>query len=194
MPETTDKDREEAKKLCEKLRVIVNGENCYPFDEPEHIENLALWIAHLRSEAAVEKEREIMHQFNAATQKVIRLSSGEYVNAVAWIDAMEKEAKAEALREAAERAVDWFKGIGLGVSGLKSAHDELRSAILSASPSPDEGGARECVWTEDTDGLWKTSCGRSWTFIEGGPEANRVRYCHGCGKPVRIADDPNKEE
>ena len=102
--------------------------------------------------------------------------------------------RAKALREAAERAVDWFKGIGLGVSGLKSAHDELRSAILSADPSPDEGGARECVWTEDTDGLWETSCGRSWTFIEGGPEENGVRYCHGCGKPVRIADEPNKEE
>ena len=202
MPDTTDKDREDAKKLCEKLRVIVNGENCYPFDEPEHIENLALWIAHLRSEAATEKEREMMHQINTATQKVIRLSSGEYVNAVAWIDAMEKEAKAETLREAVNRVhgikLKWRKNDTARIKDYKQAANESLdhaiAAILSASPSADGGGARECVWTEDTDGLWKTSCGRSWTFIEGGPEANRVRYCHGCGNPVRIADEPNKEE
>ena len=54
--------------------------------------------------------------------------------------------------------------------------------------------AGECTWTEDPEGYWSTSCGRSWTFIEGGPEENGVRYCHGCGKPVRIADEPNKEE
>lgn len=54
--------------------------------------------------------------------------------------------------------------------------------------------AGECTWTEDPEGYWSTSCGRSWTFIEGGPRENCVRYCHGCGKPVRIADEPNKEE
>ena len=51
-----------------------------------------------------------------------------------------------------------------------------------------------CTWTEDTQGYWSTSCGRSWTFIEGGPRENCICYCHGCGKPVRLADEPNKEE
>ena len=54
--------------------------------------------------------------------------------------------------------------------------------------------AGECAWREGPEGYWSTSCGRSWTFIEGGPKDNRVHYCHGCGKPVRIADEPNKEE
>ena len=133
-------------------------------------------IDDIRAEAKAELRKEFAENFRK--------------NKTEWESAI----RAEALRVAADRAIDWFKGIGLGVSGLKSAHDELRSAILSANPSTDEGGARECVWTEDPDGLWSTSCGRSWTFIEGGPEENGIRYCHGCGKPVLIADEPNKEE
>lgn len=102
------------------------------------------------------------------------------------------EAKAEALWEAADRAVR--RGIDSNI--ISNAMDAfiIRAAILAVNPSLDEGEARECVWTEDTDGLYETSCGRSWTFIEGGPEANRVHYCHGCGKPVRIADEPKKGE
>ena len=101
------------------------------------------------------------------------------------------EAKAESLREAADRLCKICVG-ELDPNTCKNCPD--RSAILAVNSSTDEGEARECVWTEDTDGLWKTSCGRSWTFIEGGPKDNRVHYCHGCGKPVRISDEPNKEE
>ena len=54
--------------------------------------------------------------------------------------------------------------------------------------------AGECTWTEDPEGYWSTSCGRSWTFIEGGPIENEINHCHGCGKHVHIADEPKKGE
>lgn len=97
------------------------------------------------------------------------------------IDDIRSEAKAEALREAAERAVDFCSSWNIN-------SDWLRAAILADEPQV------ECTWTEYPEGYWSTSCGRSWTFIEGGPEENGICYCHGCGKPVRITDEPDKEE
>jgi hypothetical protein len=61
----------------------------------------------------------------------------------------------------------------------KCAHD-LRAALAGA-------GAVACDWTLD-DGpwhtIWESACGQSWSFVDGGPEDNRVSFCHGCGKPV----------
>jgi len=43
--------------------------------------------------------------------------------------------------------------------------------------------ARTCTWTlEPYDtGVWQSECGELWSFIDGGPEENRARYCHACG-------------
>ena len=43
----------------------------------------------------------------------------------------------------------------------------------------------ECEWAYDNDDFWQTSCGEAYTFIEGTPDENGVRFCHGCGKPVK---------
>lgn len=43
-----------------------------------------------------------------------------------------------------------------------------------------------CWWEYDEDGAWETGCGRSWIFIDGGPEDNTVRFCPGCGKRVVV--------
>lgn len=46
-----------------------------------------------------------------------------------------------------------------------------------------------CTWLLDDEqdlGAWQSSCGQAWMFTEGGPAENGVRYCQGCGKPVRI--------
>jgi hypothetical protein len=60
---------------------------------------------------------------------------------------------------------------------------------------PDDAGVpvRECAWTyfDSEDDVWETSCGESWIFVNGSPTDNHVRFCHGCGKPVRtvLLDD-----
>ena len=44
--------------------------------------------------------------------------------------------------------------------------------------------ANACHWVEDSDACWNTTCGKVWSFFEGGPFENEAKYCHGCGKPV----------
>lgn len=56
----------------------------------------------------------------------------------------------------------------------------------------------ECEWTEEDPwgvmaGTYESSCGELWMFTEGGPEENRVRYCHACGKPVTVKHYPLRE-
>ena len=45
-----------------------------------------------------------------------------------------------------------------------------------------------CTWTPEDDdnmpGTWASSCGELWSFIDGGPDENRVSYCHHCGGKV----------
>ncbi len=38
-----------------------------------------------------------------------------------------------------------------------------------------------CVWVQDSDGPWNSSCGQTWEFIDGGPEENNAYFCHKCG-------------
>ena len=46
-----------------------------------------------------------------------------------------------------------------------------------------------CEWllSDEDNGVWASGCGEAWCFIDGGPEDNNMRFCHGCGKPVAIA-------
>jgi hypothetical protein len=52
---------------------------------------------------------------------------------------------------------------------------------------------RECEWKCDDveNGIWESSCGESWSFIDGGPVENRMLFCHGCGGKLKTA--PNSE-
>lgn len=38
-----------------------------------------------------------------------------------------------------------------------------------------------CIWTQDSDGPWNTSCGVTWEFNDGGPTENGAHFCHHCG-------------
>ena len=41
-----------------------------------------------------------------------------------------------------------------------------------------------CVWTEDFNAKWDTSCGEAYCFIDGSPTTNGLRFCGYCGKPL----------
>lgn len=51
-----------------------------------------------------------------------------------------------------------------------------------------------CTWSQDPDfdmgDTYSSSCGEKWSFIDGGPSENRVKFCHGCGKPVNVVPTP----
>jgi len=61
-----------------------------------------------------------------------------------------------------------------------------RAALANAEPTG-------CTWTKDPDfemgDTYDSSCGEKWSFIDGGPTENRVSFCQGCGKPVKIVQD-----
>ena len=56
--------------------------------------------------------------------------------------------------------------------------------------SPAWSDAPTCEWKPDDSesGTWASGCGELWSFIDGGPTENRVRFCHGCGRPVVVKE------
>ena len=50
-----------------------------------------------------------------------------------------------------------------------------------------------CLWSKDPDfemgDTYDSACGEKWSFIDGGPTENRVSFCQGCGKPVKLVQD-----
>lgn len=63
--------------------------------------------------------------------------------------------------------------------------DGVEMRKLYTKPPAEPG---TCVWTEQDDdtmpGTYESTCGELWSFIDGGPAENNVRFCHGCGKAV----------
>ena len=47
-----------------------------------------------------------------------------------------------------------------------------------------KGKIAKCKWKQDDDGVYDSSCGHKWQFIEGGPRENGMKFCCYCGKPL----------
>lgn len=66
---------------------------------------------------------------------------------------------------------------------------EQHKQELYAAPSPVQsawtahGIKREdtCVWVQDSDGPWNTSCGKVFEFTNEGPAENEANFCYHCG-------------
>ena len=53
-----------------------------------------------------------------------------------------------------------------------------------------------CVWMQDSDGPWNTSCGHTFEFTDGGPHQNDAVWCQYCGGkllPEYYAEQENAE-
>lgn len=69
---------------------------------------------------------------------------------------------------------------------------EAIAALRAQSPVQET-----CVWTLDADpggDTWDSACGGKWCFIEGDPAENKVRFCHGCGKPLSVPASQREDE
>ena len=75
-----------------------------------------------------------------------------------------------------------------------TAKDEFwwREHLRRLFDTPPAAQPTACQWTpmDDESGTWESACGQAWTFMEDGPVENNVRFCHGCGKPIEIKDQP----
>jgi len=47
-----------------------------------------------------------------------------------------------------------------------------------------------CRWRyQDLDDYWETSCGKAWSFNNGGtPVENEQRFCGYCGKRIEVVE------
>jgi hypothetical protein len=43
-----------------------------------------------------------------------------------------------------------------------------------------------CIWTEDSVGGWKATCGETWYLETGTPAENHYRFCPGCGQAINV--------
>jgi hypothetical protein len=55
----------------------------------------------------------------------------------------------------------------------------------------------QCTWKQNEDphmpDTWEADCGAMWTFTEGGPKDNDMKFCPNCGKPTIEAAHGIKE-
>ena len=89
-----------------------------------------------------------------------------------------------------DRQIEWVEAdlLSSGATNRKFAEAilaslrELRASRLDAGYTAN-GKKRSdvCVWVQDSDGPWNSSCGQTWEFIDGGPEENNAYFCHKCG-------------
>lgn len=74
----------------------------------------------------------------------------------------------------------WNEWVDAWVFGMESVtQDEYTRSEYQIHPVVTKQNV--CIWTQDSDGTWNTSCSKTWEFIEGGPTDNEMHFCHHCG-------------
>lgn len=72
----------------------------------------------------------------------------------------------------------------------KSEMSDCSLAVYAAPASQWRRVEDWCKWSpEDAVEMpdtWRGDCGILWTFTEGGPHENGVKFCHNCGKQVAL--------
>jgi len=67
--------------------------------------------------------------------------------------------------------------------------EQFAGGQITSHPSAPGGGLtmeskRDCIWTEDDDGIYQTSCLHSFEFMDGTPELNGMKFCPYCGNLI----------
>lgn len=75
----------------------------------------------------------------------------------------------------------WEKWKAMVPSEFYAACERLVAHLRGETPAQPP-----CIWTEDDDEVFNTTCGHSITFYDGPPAANEMRWCTYCGATLRI--------
>ncbi len=95
---------------------------------------------------------------------------------VAAHEALDK-ANIPTTKQVLNRAGDGKQDITIGLAE--------RVRMLASRSSAQTEAQIPCVWIEDSDGVWATTCGVEWIFSDGSLAQNKTFYCHHCGHPVK---------
>jgi hypothetical protein len=98
-------------------------------------------------------------------------------------------APATAPEKTVKEIMEFVRHYAANTFSSATLEDKIRRSLTAPATAPEQ---QECKWTFDDDesNTWASGCGELWSFIDGGPAENRVKYCHGCGKPVVLEDKP----
>jgi hypothetical protein len=82
---------------------------------------------------------------------------------------------------------DWYDSAHWGNEDFKEGcHRSWNAAIKYTTPPAAQPAP--CTWTKSNDphmpDTFDATCGVVWTFTDGGPAENDVRFCPGCGGKV----------
>ena len=91
----------------------------------------------------------------------------------------------EALTAIARMDPDGVRADDLG-RAARIATEAIRSLTTAT--------ARECLWTPDADGYWKTACGQGHTFTTDGPTENSHRFCCYCGGRISMKESGDADQ
>jgi hypothetical protein len=94
--------------------------------------------------------------------------------------------RAERKRVGDSKFESWYSELSQASKGSKQIAREAYEAGMNFDMLEADAQPKTCTWTLDDDesGTWASACGELWNFIEGGPDENRVSYCHHCGGKV----------
>jgi len=87
--------------------------------------------------------------------------------------------KVEAKLARTAALLDCAKGRDTGSREFWRYFNEAQAA-LADKPTP----MSPCVWREDEDGVWHTTCLAQWVLNDGTPAENNMFYCHCCGRQL----------
>jgi len=51
-----------------------------------------------------------------------------------------------------------------------------------------------CLWGQDDDGVWETSCGHAFEFNDGDPADNAFLFCPFCGRQIKTLVYEDEQE
>lgn len=76
---------------------------------------------------------------------------------------------------------------GMAGSACQGGNTNPIDTLSASQAAPAK--AESCTWSlsDEESGTWASSCGELWSFIDGGPQENRVSFCHHCGGKVTIS-------
>ncbi len=60
--------------------------------------------------------------------------------------------------------------------------DHVNRALTPEDNGTHQTEAPSCLWTEDGDGMWETTCHNAFVFMTDGPKENEMKFCPDCGR------------
>ena len=117
----------------------------------------------------------------------------DYSSHVAYTRAL--EAYCDSLAQPVQEPVAKYIGECNDGSLVQLYEDVTKGTVFYTTPPKRQ--PLTCAWSQEDDdtmpGTYRSACGELWSFIDGGWQENKVRYCHGCGGKVVDAHTPAVE-